>query len=81
MSKNKEEDFDLLNSFALLTQIGLTLAIPIIIGIAAGELLDSASGGGHVFLFSLLVVGIVVGFYAAYRELKRVNVKKDSRRK
>jgi predicted F0F1-ATPase subunit len=79
MSTKKDEEFDLLNSFALLTQIGLTLAIPIIIGIVAGELLDSAFGDGHVFLFSLLAVGLVVGFYAAYRELKRVNVNRRKR--
>ncbi len=74
MRKDKQEDFDLLNSFALLTQIGLTLAVPIIIGIVAGKLLDSAFGNGHLFLFLFLAAGIVIGFYAAYRELKRVNV-------
>jgi len=74
VSAKKNEDIDLLNSFALLTQIGLTLAIPIIVAIVIGEVLDSAFGEGHLFLFVFLAIGIVAGFYAVYRELKRVNV-------
>jgi F0F1-type ATP synthase assembly protein I len=74
MRKEKDDQLDLLNAFGLFAQIGLTLAIPIIIGIVAGKLLDGALGDGHLFLFIFLGAGIVLGFYAAYRELKRVNV-------
>ncbi len=77
------EELDALNAFALLTQIGLTLGVPIIIGIVIGRLIDNAVGSGYLFLFIFLMLGIVGGFYACYRELNRVSpiyVRKSKRR-
>ncbi len=78
MRKKKDEELDLLNSFALLTQIGLTLGIPIIIGVVMGRMIDVSIGDSHLFLFIFLIIGIIVGFYGAYRELKRINVNKKT---
>ena len=72
-NKRQNEELDYLNAFALLTQTGLTLAIPIIIGIVAGRWIDRSMDSGHLFLFVFLAIGLVVGFYGAYREFKRVN--------
>lgn len=76
MKKEKDDQLDLLNAFGLFVQIGLTLAIPIIIGIIAGKLLDATLGDGHLFLFIFLGVGIALGFYTAYRLLMRINVRR-----
>ena len=74
MKKAREnEELDMLNAFALLTQIGLTLAVPIIIGVVIGRLIDTTVGTGYLFLFIFLAIGIAGGFYACYRELKRVS--------
>jgi|GEM_PF-2567472 len=84
MKRNHEnEELDTLNAFALLTEFGLTLGVPIIIGIVLGELIDGATGKSPLFLFIFLILGIAGGFYACYRELNRISpiyIKKSKRR-
>lgn len=54
-----------LHSLAYLTQLGLTMAIPIIGGILLGNFLDERFSTGYLFL----IIGIVIGVLAAFRNL------------
>jgi predicted F0F1-ATPase subunit len=77
MGKRDDEEIDLMNAFALLMQFGLTVAIPIIVGVVLGRFIDKVVGTEHFFMFLFLTLGILVACYAAYREIKRFISKKN----
>lgn len=66
MDKNKSTG---LEALALCSQLGLTMAIPIVLGIIGGNWLDKRLGTGMVFLAILLVIGILAGFIGAYQQI------------
>jgi MFS family permease len=57
--------------FALFSQIGLTLAIPILAGVLLGNQLDRSIGTRPIFLFSGALGGMALGGYASYRLVTR----------
>jgi ATP synthase protein I len=80
-AKKLKDDTDLLNDFGLFIQIGLSLALPIIIGVIAGRYLDEKLATGNLLLFTLLIVGIAAGFFITYRTLKNMMPSSPKRRK
>lgn len=74
--KPQEEEYDQgsirssgLDAITLCSQLGLTIAVPIILGMLGGNWLDKKLGTGHVFFLILLTLGIVAGFVSAYRQV------------
>lgn len=61
-----------LESLTLITQLGLTIAIPIVLGAMAGRWLDGRFETGTVFSILLLVLGIGGGITGAYHLVARV---------
>lgn len=55
-----------LESLTLITQLGLTISIPIVLGAMAGRWLDGKFGTGIVFSMLLLFLGIGGGIAGAY---------------
>lgn len=53
-------------AFTMISQIGLMIVIPIVLGAAAGHWLDEKLGTGIIFFLILLLAGIAGGFYGAY---------------
>lgn len=60
------------NAFALAGQLGFSVALPIVVGVAAGTYLGKRTGNQNLFLIGGVLLGIAVGFYSAYRLLARV---------
>lgn len=58
-----------LESMALVSQFGLTLAIPIVLGALAGRWIDEKLGTGMIFFLILFCLGIAGGFTAAYHQI------------
>lgn len=58
-----------LDAITLCSQLGLTIAVPIILGMLGGNWLDKKLGTGHIFFLILLTLGIVAGFVSAYRQI------------
>jgi ATP synthase protein I len=79
MGKRDDEEIDLMNAFALLMQFGLTVAIPIIVGVVLGKFIDKTVGTDHIFMFVFLAIGVLVSCYAVYREIKRFISKKKQK--
>lgn len=52
---------------ALITQIGLTMVISILVGAVMGTYLDRFLGTTAVFTLLFIVLGAVSGFYSVYR--------------
>jgi ATP synthase protein I len=64
--KNKSGWGSSLESLTLITQLGLTIAIPIVLGAAGGHWLDVKFGTGAIFSMILLFLGIAGGIAGAY---------------
>lgn len=69
------KDFGVLRNLALITQIGLSMALPVIFGILAGRYLDRVAGTGNLLLMVFSILGVLVSFrnlyYIAYKSSKR----------
>ncbi|MDD3168049.1 MAG: AtpZ/AtpI family protein [Eubacteriales bacterium] len=66
-----------LEALTLLTQLGLTMAIPIVLGAVAGHWIDGKLGTGMIFLLILLCLGIAGGIIGAYRQIMLVTKHKN----
>jgi ATP synthase protein I len=58
-------------SLALMGQLGLTIALPLLAGALLGNYLDSRNNNTSLFLILGLLLGLIVGIYGAYRLLSR----------
>lgn len=61
-----------LESMTLITQLGLIIAIPIVLGAMGGHWLDGKFGTGMIFSLILLCLGIAGGIGGAYHQVTNV---------
>lgn len=61
-----------LESLALVSQLGLTLAVPVVLGALAGHWIDGKLDTGMIFFLILLCLGIAGGLYGAYNQVVMV---------
>lgn len=71
MPENNKPPPGLLNALALVGTLGLVLAAPVVVGVAAGVALDRLAGTRVAFTILGTVGGVAAGFYAAWRLLAR----------
>lgn len=74
MKKNK---FDGYKNLALITQIGLSVVIPIILGLALGMYIDKKIGTNMIWTMILLIVGVLSGFLNIFKYGGSKKTKKD----
>ena len=60
------------NTLGALSGMGVTIAIPIVLGALAGSYLDSHLHTGPLLVLLGLLLGIISGAYGAYRLYKSV---------
>jgi ATP synthase protein I len=65
-----------LEALAIIPQVSLSIAIPIVLGAWAGHWIDQKLGTGIIFFLILLFVGIASGFYGAYSQIKMFSRRK-----
>lgn len=65
-----------MEALVLISQLGLTIAIPIVLGAVVGHWIDGKLGTGMLFLLILLCLGIVGGIFSAYRQITLVTKQK-----
>ena len=72
-SKNRRsrETLGVLRALALVVQIGLSLAVPLVVLVWLGQLLGSWLGGEILFLIVSIFLGLGAGFLTVYRILFR----------
>ena len=74
MSKGNLEIY---KGFALLSQLGFTLSVPIILCAMLGNYIDEKMNT-KVFIIVFILIGIYAGCYSSYTLLKKImNQKKD----
>jgi len=69
--KEPDSNVSVFAGVALLGQLGLTVALPIILCGVAGKYLDAWLHTRGVLMLLMLVLGIAAGGYGAYRLLAR----------
>lgn len=69
---------DWLKNLALITQIGISMLSPILLGLFIGIKLDKYFQNNYLFSIIFLILGIGSGFMNVF---KLLNIKDDSKRK
>ncbi|MEA3377068.1 MAG: AtpZ/AtpI family protein [Chloroflexota bacterium] len=69
----KRGDGNLWRAALRATSLGWELALPIFGGVLGGYLLDRLVGTRYIFTLSLLMLGIVAGFYNVIRSIQQVD--------
>ena len=64
-----KDEFGVLQALALLTQIGLVIMIPIVLGVYLGNRIDNYLETEPIFLVIFILLGVFFGFKNAYRLL------------
>lgn len=63
-------------TIAFISQLGMTIITPIILGALAGHWLDGKLGTGIIFFLILFCLGIAAGIYGSYKLIKTIEKKK-----
>jgi F0F1-type ATP synthase assembly protein I len=72
-----KDKLKIMQGIALITQIGISMIVPIILGIFIGRFLDNLIGTNNIFLF----VFIIIGVGAAFLNLFKVGLRDQDKRK
>lgn len=67
--------FDFLQNLALVTQLGISMTVPIVLSIFIGNYIDKKLGTKGVFL----IIFIILGIGASISSLFRLTMKKDKK--
>ncbi|MBN2285469.1 MAG: AtpZ/AtpI family protein [Tissierellales bacterium] len=66
----------ILENLALVTQIGIVMIVPIMIGLFLGKFLDEKLGTGNIFLLIFIIAGVGSAFLNVYKIAMRDYKKK-----
>ncbi|RKD31527.1 AtpZ/AtpI family protein [Thermohalobacter berrensis] len=67
----KKDKSSILENLALVTQIGISMALPIVAGIFLGNFLDNKLGTNVIFLAIFSILGVITSFLNLYKLTKR----------
>lgn len=62
----KKRKGHVLQNLALVSYIGIAMMVPILAGVVAGRWLDQRFGTNPIFLFGLIISGVLIGARNAY---------------
>ncbi len=62
-----KDKLEIAKALALITQLGLSIALPILFGVWLGNKVDTLLDTSPLFLLILMFVGLITGFSSAYR--------------
>lgn len=68
--------FKMYENLVYLTQIGISMIVPIIGSLLLGKLVDDKLGTGGIFLFVFIILGVAVAFMNVYKLVMRDYKKK-----
>lgn len=64
---NKDKDKYVLKNLALISQIGISVITPIILGVYIGQFIDKKLGTNGVFSIVLILIGAGAGFLNIFK--------------
>lgn len=63
----KKNGFDMYKNLVLITQIGLSVVTPIVLGVCLGMFLDKKFGTNMIWTMIFLIVGVLSGFLNIFK--------------
>ncbi len=69
--------FKMYENLVYLTQIGISMIIPILGGLFIGKFIDEKMGTTSIFMLTFIVLGVVVAFMNVYKMVMKGYRKKD----
>ena len=69
--------FKMYDNLVFLTQIGISMLVPILGGLLIGKFIDEKVGTSSIFMLTFIVLGVVVAFMNVYKMVMRDYRKKD----
>lgn len=63
--------FKMYENLVYLSQIGISMVVPILGGLLVGKFIDDRFGTGGIFLFVFIVMGVVIAFMNVYKLVMR----------
>ncbi|MFM1525079.1 MULTISPECIES: AtpZ/AtpI family protein [Helcococcus] len=62
-----------MKNLVLITQLAITMSVPIILGLLIGNYIDKRVGTKWIFLIILLIMGVASGFINSYKLIMSLN--------
>lgn len=70
-----------MKNLVLITQVGISLITPILLGLFLGSLVDKWVGTKLFFSIVIMLMGIAAGFINTYKLIMKLNPKKEGLKK
>jgi ATP synthase protein I len=67
INMNKKDNKDVLKNLALISQIGISIITPILLGVYLGNFIDKRLGTNGVFAIILIIIGAAAGFLNIFK--------------
>lgn len=71
-----KKDVTPLKYIGFITQLGVSMAVPIVLGVLAGRYLDERIGTNNVFLVISIIIGTLTSFRNLYHQANRITRRK-----
>ncbi len=65
------QKFKMYENLVFLTQIGISMVVPILGGLLIGKYIDEKVGTTSIFMLTFIVLGVVVAFMSVYKMVMR----------
>lgn len=62
---------NMFENLALVSQIGISMIVPIMLGLYIGKWLDDRLGTRPIFLFAFIIIGVISGFTNLFHMTKK----------
>lgn len=72
-----KREYGFLANFALVSQIGVMMVVPIVLGVWLGGKIDNKLGTGALFLIIFVILGVGAGFRNVYLIVMKQYEKKE----
>lgn len=67
MKKDNKNDKSALKNLALISQVGISIVTPILLGVYIGQFIDRKVGTNGVFAITLIIIGAAAGFLNIFK--------------
>ena len=73
MPKKTDKKTEGLENFVLVTQVGINMAVPVLLGLYIGKKLDDWLNKSPLFLFIFIVLGIAASFTNLFKTIEKTS--------
>jgi len=72
----EKKDVTPLKYIGFITQLGVSMTVPIVLGVLVGRYLDARVGTSNIFLAIFIIIGTLTSFRNLYHQADRITKRK-----